>query len=275
MSKILGVANLVLTTVLIAGGTLAMSQGSILFNDLSNDISHIEEKVLVNIKKDFKTMKPDTYQELLVKSDRIFSHVLYLAEKKYDGDIFHPDLIDYADRAYDSVMENMYENMFYKRIYEAGAQLAVVKPFEINSFGEYVYGDDVINEDGILIRNKYYMNMKGDSIYSRLKDIPAGIMLMNNDLLTYPQCEAGMRPFVIFGELYQKNGKTHGVNLVTENRGWRVNFKNVDLLSDEALQNRLIFQTACQDIPGQEVNEPATTDKDVAASEGQTESAIK
>jgi hypothetical protein len=252
VSKVLGVANLLLTSVLIAGVAFAVNEVSNATSQLTSEIEQIEDRVLLNIKKDFKTMKPDTYQELLVKSDRIFSHVMYLAEKKYDGNILHPDLVDYADRAYDSVMENMYENMFYKRIYEAGAQLAVMKPFEINSMGDYVYGDDVFTEDGVVIRDKYYMDMKGGSIYSRLKDIPAGIMLMSNDLLVYPQCEKGMRPFVIYGELYQKGGKSHGVNLMTENNGWRVSFKDVDVLSDTAMQNRLIFQTACQNIPGQQ-----------------------
>ena len=78
---------------------------------ISHEVSKIENGVLIKIKKDIRTMKPETYQELLVKSDRILSHVAFLSEKKFDGDIFHPELIDYANRAYDSVMKNMYENM--------------------------------------------------------------------------------------------------------------------------------------------------------------------
>jgi hypothetical protein len=256
MSKILGVANLLLTSIVVAGISYSTVKIDEANNKLMNEISLIEERVLLNIKKDFKTMKPETYQELLVKSDRIFSHVIFLAEKKYNGNIMHPDLIDYADRAYDSVMVNMYENMFYKRVYEAGAELSLVKPFEVLSSGEYLFGDDVISEEGVVIRDKYFMDMKSDSIYSRLKTIPAGIMLMNNDLLVYPQCEKGTRPFVIFGELYQQGGSAHGVNLSTENNGWRVSFKDKNILSDEALENRLIFQTACQNIPGGESSLP-------------------
>lgn len=263
LSKTLGVVNIILTSVVIAGLAYTVTKSDKLTNDLISEFSQIENRVLLNIKQDFKTMKPETYQELIVKSERIFSHVTYLAEKKYDGNIFHPELVDYADRAYDAVMSNMYENVFYKRLHDAGVNQLSVKPFEISPTGEYLYGKDVTYESGVFIRNRYHLEMKGDSIYSRLKNIPAGIMLMNNDLLLYPECKAGFRPYVIFGELYPKGGEAYGVNLYTENKGWRVSFKDVDIISDKALQNRLVFQTACQKLPGTESNsevEPLSND---------------
>jgi hypothetical protein len=264
LSKILSVMNVVLSSVVLVGLAYNIIESGKLTNKLITEVGQIEGRVILNLKQDFKTMKPETYQELMVKSDRIFSHVTFLAEKKYNGNIFHADLVDYADRAYDSVMSNMYENVFYKRLYDAGVKQFSVQPFEISSSGEYLYGEDVMHENGVFIRNKYHLEMKGESIYSRLKDIPAGIMLMNNDLLLYPKCEKGYRPFVIFGELYPSGGRTYGVNLYTENKGWRVSFKDIDILSDKALQNRLIFQTACQIIPGEEplkdVDEPSVKD---------------
>jgi hypothetical protein len=248
LSNYLGVANLCLASVIVIGTGIFGANVLETLDSIQGDISGIEDNVLLKLKKDFKTMKPETYQELLVKSDRIFSHVSFLAEKHYDGDIFHPDLIQYANNAYDSVMENMYENMFYKKVYESGVKIDMVKPFQITDTGEYLYGNDAINEDGILIRQKYHLNIHGNSIYSRLKDIPAGLMLMNNDLLGYPECSAEQRPFVMFGELYQKDGQPYGVDLVTESQGWRVSFKDIDSLSPEGLRNRLIFKVGCQNI---------------------------
>lgn len=258
MSKTLGVVNIALTSAVLFGLGYTIIESDKLTKDLIREFGQIEKRVVLNLKKDFKTMKPETYQELMVKSDRIFSHVTFLAEKKYDGNIFHPDLVDYADRAYDSVMSNMYENVFYKRLHDAGVNQMSVKPFEITSTGEYLYGKDVTYESGVFIRDRYHLEMKGDSIYSRLKDIPAGVMLMNNDLLLYPECKAGFRPYVIFGELYPKGGEAYGVNLHTENKGWRVSFKDIDILSDKALQNRLVFQTACQKLPGLETKPEVT-----------------
>ena len=209
--------------------------------------SQIELNIYKKLNKDIRSFKPQTHQELISKSSRILNHVVYIANKRYEGDIMHPNIIKYADSVYDEIMKNMYENSFYTSLAKKGVNYSGSKLFEITDNGDILYGADVEKPTGVMLRNKYYLETNGNAIYQQLIDkIPSTIMLMMNDLIPYPSCKENEEPIIIYGELYPEGSHTLGVDLKTEINGWRINYKNIDIEDTAAMVNRVIYQTACR-----------------------------
>ena len=99
---------------------ITYSMAEIQNDQLTNAMVEVEEKVAKKLYKDFKSNKPDSYQEIIVKSDRILNHALYLANQNYAGNLLNEDIALYASNAYDEIMGNTYNNLFYAKLTSLG-----------------------------------------------------------------------------------------------------------------------------------------------------------
>lgn len=225
----------------------------------------VERKVINNL----RSGKPDSYEEILVKSDRILLHVEYLAERFFDGNILAVELTKYADKAYEELMSNSYRNMFYSRMDELGIKHKKMTLFRYKQDGSILFGDNLPEPTGVYIRDKYFMELKSDAVFAQIiNKLPSVRLLMMNDLIPYPKCAQDELPIAVFGELYTARSMTYGVKLRTEIDGWRISFDNVDPLDTNALSNRVIYQTACRSETNTEEPESNATDIVTAKDEG-------
>ena len=203
----------------------------------------IERKLINKI----KNLKPESYQEALIQSNRLLMHVKFLSEKFYNGDILAKELSIYADNAYEAMMENAINNQFYATLSNANISAPPIKYFYFdNESGSRIFSDD-IQPDGVLVRNKYFMNIpKGSVFASVVEQIPTSYLNMVNDVVVYPECGENKEPIIVYGELYTENSEPYGVTLTNENVGWRIGFEGIHPMSTEALENRVIVTTACR-----------------------------
>ena len=217
---------------------------------LTKQIGEAKSDIESNLYKSFKSNKPDSYQEIIVKSDRILNHTKYLADKYFSGNILAPKLAQYASKAFDEVMLNTYNNLFYAKLDAAGIEQSTIQLYKKSGEGK-VFSENVTLADGALIRDKYYLDISNGSMFGDLVkegSISTTYLYMVNDLIVYPKCAVAESPVIIFGELYPEDSEILGAELIPEARGWRVTYADAGPLSSQALKNRLIHQTACRSL---------------------------
>jgi len=235
-------------------GAALVACGSTVYSNMliKESIELSVDKALIESSKHlvvaFEQSKPKTHQERLMKSQRVFEHTVYLADKYYDGDLMAEPLVRYSDNAYSDIMANVYNSMFYSKL--AGmdrSDLSVKTYTQINN--EKIFTDDISKVTGAVIQGKYNIDLATGSIFTDViasGGINSTYLYMVNDFVPHPQCAEGGIPVVVFGELYPDGSKPYGATTSPEASGWRVGFKDIDPLSDTALQNRIMLQTACR-----------------------------
>jgi hypothetical protein len=201
----------------------------------------------------FEQSKPKTHQERLMKSSRVFEHTIYLADKFYNGDLMADSLVSYTNQAYSAIMSNLYSSKFYLKLNELNRSDLAIKTYT-DAYGDKVFTDDISQVTGAVIQGKYNLDLAQGSIFTEViasGGIDASYLYMVNDFVPHPTCDKGSVPVVVFGELYPDGSQPYGALTEPEEKGWRVGFKDISPLSEAALQNRIMLQTACRFI-GQE-----------------------
>jgi len=214
--------------------------------DISVDRALIESNK--NLVVAFEQSKPKTHQERLMKSQRVFEHSVYLADKFYGGDLMVEPLVRYSDKAYSNIMANAYNSMFYTKLDDLDRSDLAIKTYtDIN--GEKIFTNDMSKVTGAVIQGKYNIDLAAGSIFTQViasGGINSSYLYMVNDFVPHPTCPNGGLPVVVFGELYPNDSRPFGATTSPEASGWRVGFKDVEPMSEMALQNRIMLQTACR-----------------------------
>ena len=207
----------------------------------------LEPSIETKLMRKIKNLRPESYQEALIQSNRLLMHVKFLADKFHSGDILATELSTYADNAYEAMMENAINNEFYSTLANANITVPPIKYFHIDKdSGSRIFSNEV-KPDGVMVRNKYFMNIPKGSVFANVvEQIPTSYLNMVNDIVPYPECAKDNEPVIVYGELYTEDSAPFGVSLTNENIGWRVGFEGVHPMSKAALENRVIVTTACR-----------------------------
>lgn len=146
----------------------------------------------------------------------------YMAERK--GDKLDDETVKLLKLTLEELEDDLFLKAFYQSIKDSAGYTSEVIPLNIP------------NRYGYRVRNSFDMVVPVDSYFA--ENFPKnGQIVLNKELVPYPECKEQFRPFLLYTPLYEVGDdevEPFEITVSNEIKGWRVSFEGFRAMIDLA-----------------------------------------